>query len=128
MSIFSLLSIVVACILLFLLVKSFHDRFTGFVSIAVAIFLLFFISTKLSSVFTFVQHLAQTVGVNNKYFKIVLKGISVCYLCEFTVSACKDCGQSGWGDKVELACRCAILVMTIPMFEDFLDVLTGFLK
>jgi len=108
--------------------RSIFSAFGGIILSALAIFLLFFISTKLSSVFTFVQHLAQTVGVNNKYFKIVLKGISVCYLCEFTVSACKDCGQSGWGDKVELACRCAILVMTIPMFEDFLDVLTGFLK
>lgn len=128
MNIFTLLSTVAACLLMYLLVKSFHDRFTGFITIAVAIFLLFFICTKLSSVFTFVQHLAESVGVNNKYFKIVLKGISICYLCEFTVSACKDCGQAGWGEKVELACRCTILVMSIPMFEDFLDILTGFLK
>ncbi len=128
MSIYQLLAAVSACLLLYLLLKSFNERFAVFASVAGAVMILLFICTKLSSVFTFVRHLAESGGVNNDYFNVILKGIAVCYLGEFTVSACKDCGQNGWSDKVELACRCTLLVLAIPLFEDFLAVLIGLLE
>ncbi len=128
MSIFQLLAAVIAGLLLYLLLKGFNERFAIFASVAGAIMIIFYVSTKLTSVFTFVQHLAEQAGVQNDYFKVVLKGLAVCYLGEFTASACKDCGQSGWCDKVELACRCTLLVLSIPLFEDFLQVIVGLLE
>lgn len=128
MNIVQLLASVIACLLIFLLLKVFNERFAVFASIGGAILVLFYVCTKLSSVFTFIHHLADSAGINNTYFQAVLKGLTVCYLGEFTVSTCKDCGQSGWGDKVELACRCTLLVLAIPLFEDFLEMLMGLLK
>ncbi len=128
MNIVQLLASVIACLLIFLLLKAFNERFAVFASIGGAILVLFYVCTKLSSVFTFIHHLADSAGINNTYFQAVLKGLTVCYLGEFTVSTCKDCGQSGWGDKVELACRCTLLVLAIPLFEDFLEMLMGLLK
>ena len=128
MSIYQLLAVISACLLLYLLLKSFNERFAVFASVAGAVLILLFICTKLTSVFTFVHHLAESSGINNGYFNVILKGITVCYLGEFTVGACKDCGQSGWSDKVELACRCTLLVLAIPLFEDFLGVLVGLLE
>jgi stage III sporulation protein AD len=61
-------------------------------------------------------------------FEVVIKGLAVCYLGETTISFCKDCGQPGWGDKVELACRCTLLVLAIPLCKEFLDVILGLLK
>ena len=90
--------------------------------------ILFYVCTKLSSVFVFINHLADSAGINNGYFEVVIKGLAVCYLGEFTVSTCKDCGQNGWGDKVELACRCTLLVLSIPLFEDFLNIIVGLLE
>ena len=128
MNIVQLLASVIACLLIFLLLKVFNERFAVFASIGGAILVLFYVCTKLSSVFTFIHHLADSAGINNTYFQAVLKGLTVCYLGEFTVSTCKDCGQGGWGDKVELACRCTLLVLAIPLFEDFLEMLMGLLK
>ncbi len=128
MTIFQLLAAVIAGLLLYLLLKGFNERFAVFASVAGAIMILFYVSTKLTSVFTFVEHLAEHAGVHNDYFKVVLKGLTVCYLGEFTASACKDCGQSGWCDKVELACRSTLLVLSIPLFEDFLHVILGLLE
>ncbi len=128
MTIYQLLAAVSACLLLYLLIKNFNERFAVFASIAGAVLILFFVSTKLSSVFTFVYHLADSAGIRNDYFEVIIKGLTVCYLGEFTISACKDCGLSGWSDKVELACRCTLLVLAIPLFEDFLDVIVGLLE
>lgn len=128
MSIYQLLAAVVGCLMLYLLLKGFNERFAVFASIAGAVLILFYVCTKLTSVFTFINHLAESAGIHSGYFEVVLKGLTVCYLGEFTVSTCKDCGQSGWSDKVELACRCTLLVLAIPLFEDFLDVIMGLLE
>ncbi len=110
--------------MLYLIVRNFNERYAVYVSLSGAVVLLFFVCTELSSVFSFINRLGSQVEINNAYFSAVLKGLAVCYLGEFTVSICKDCGQAGWGDKVELACRCTLLVLAIPLFEDFLDVIT----
>lgn len=128
MTIYQLLGAVIACLLIYLLLKSINERFAVFVSIAAALVVLFYVCTKLSSVFVFINHLADSAGVNNEYFTTIIKGLAICYLGEFTISVCKDCGQTGWGDKVELACRCTLLVLAIPLFEDFLNVVVGLLK
>ncbi len=128
MSIYQLLGCVVACLVLYLLLKGIHERFAVFVAVACVVLILVYVMTKLSSVFIFIDHLAQSAGVKNQYFDAVIKGLSVCYLGEFTVSSCKSCGQTGWADTVELACRCTLLVLAIPLFEDFLEILMGLLE
>ena len=123
MNIFKLLGIVVICLVVYLLLRSFNERFAVFLSLGAGIVMLFYVCTQLSSVFDFVNHLAKEAGIKNEYFSVIIKGLSICYLGEFAVSACKDCGQNGWGEKLDLACRCTLLVLAIPLFEDFLKVI-----
>lgn len=128
MNIYQLLAAVFACLLIYLLLRGINERFAVFASMAGAVLILFYVCARLGSIFTFINHLSQSAGVHNEYFEAVLKGLAICYLGEFTVGACKDCGQSGWADKVEIACRCTLLVLAIPLFEDFLAVITGLLE
>lgn len=123
MTIYQLLITVIGALLLLILVKNVNDKYTVFISLAGAIILLLFVCTELSSVIAFIDQLGVRANINNKYFSAVIKGLAVCYLGEFTSSICKDCGQAGWSDKVEMACRCTLLVIAIPLFEDFLDVI-----
>lgn len=128
MNIYQFLACVVACLVLYLFLKGINERFAVFITVAGAVLILVYVLTKLSSVFSFIQHLANSAGINNSYFEVVIKGLAVCYLGEFTVSSCKSCGQNGWGEKVELACRCTLLVLAIPLFEDFLEIILGLLE
>ena len=114
--------------MLYLIVKNINERYAVFVSLGGAIIILLFACTELSSVFTFIDRLGTRLDVKNEYFSVVLKALAICYLGEFTVGICRDSGQAGWGDKVELACRCTLLVLAIPLFEDFLDVITRLME
>lgn len=128
MNIYQLLAAILAALLVFLLIRGVNDRFAVYVSLAGAILILVYVCARLSSIFVFIQHLAESAGIKNQYFKVVLKGLTICYLGEFSIGLCKDCGQSGWGDKLEVACRCTLLVLAIPLFEDFLEIITGLLE
>ena len=128
MTIYHLFVTVIGALLLFLIVRNVNEKYSVFITVSGAIALLLFICTELFSVFSFIKELGNQVHINNKYFSVVLKGLTVCYLGEFTASICKDCGQTGWGDKVEVACRCTLLVIAIPLFKDFLDVITRLME
>ena len=128
MNIYQLLGMVIACLIIYLLLKNLNERFAIFVTVAGCIVVLVFVLTKLSSVFVFIRHLAANAGIQNDYFEAVIKGLAICYLGEFTVNFCKSCGQTGWGEAVELACRCTLLVLAIPLFEDFLEIIVGLLE
>ena len=128
MTIYSLLTALLVCLLLYLIVRSFNERFAVFVTIGGTLLVLIFICSQLSSVFLFANKLSERIGVESKYFKVILKGLSICYISEFAVGFCKDCGQSNWADKVEMACRCVLLVLAIPLFEDFLSIVLRLLE
>ena len=128
MTVFQLFASVVGGLILYLIVRSFNERYAVFVSIAGTIALLLFVASELTPIFNFIKKLGGKAGENNKYFSTVIKGLAICYLSEFTAGFCKDCGQSGWAEKVEMACRCALLVLTIPLFEEFLDVIGRLLE
>ena len=113
---------------LYLAVRSINERFAVLVSLAVGILILFAIIVALKPIFVFVQELASGTGIDNRYFKTVIKCLAMCYLCEFSAGICRDIGQGGWGEKLELACRCSLLVLAIPLFEEFLDVVVNLLE
>jgi len=128
MNIFRLLGIIIVCLVIFLLLRAFNERFAVFVTLGGAVILLFYVCTQLSSVFEFARHLADGAKIKSEYFAVIIKGLTVCYLGEFTVGVCKDCGQNGWAEKIDLACRCTLLVLAIPLFEDFLKVIVGLIE
>lgn len=128
MTIYSLLTAMMVCLLLYLIVRSFNERFAVFITIGGTLLVLFYVSAELSAVFDFAKELSDRIGVESKYFKVILKGLSICYISEFAVGFCKDCGQNGWADKLEIACRCALLVLAIPLFEDFLNIVLRLLE
>lgn len=128
MTVYHLLFFIVAAAIIYLLIRGFNEKYAVFISLACGIIIIFFICQKLFPIFDFMQRLSVLAKINNQYFDIILKGIAICYLSEFTIGICKDCGLLGWIEKIEIACRCAILVLSIPLLEDFLKIISGLMK
>ena len=128
MSIYGLLTVVIASLLVFLVIKSVNERYAVFITLGGGLLLLFFICSKISTIFLYLRELSVRIGVENEYFSIILKCLGISYVAEFTAGFCKDCGQHNWAEKLELACRCVLLVLAIPLFEDFLNVIMKLLE
>ena len=54
-----------------------------------------------------------------------MKTIGVCFVCQFTADACRDAGQSSLASKTELAARIAVIVISLPLFRDILETVSG---
>ncbi len=128
MSIFQLCAGAIGVLLIYLFFKNAQEKFASMLLIAGGILILLFVVQKLPPLLTFADQLAEYAHINETYFSSVLKSLAVCYLGELTAGACKDFGVAGWGEKIELACRCSLLIIALPLFEDFLSLLTEMLK
>ncbi len=128
MSIYQLCAGVVGALLIYLFLKNTQERFATLLFIAGSILILLFLLPKIPPLFSFANQLADYAQINQTYFSSVLKSLAICYLGEFTAGICKDFGVAGWGEKIELACRCSLLFIALPLFEDFISMLTEMLK
>ncbi len=59
-------------------------------------------------------------------FSVVLKSLGISYLTGFVADICRDFGQSALATKAELAGRCAVFVLCIPLMNGVLDTALGF--
>ena len=53
-------------------------------------------------------------------------GIGLC--CEVTAQICKDAGASGLSNALDFACKCAILSLCLPLWQEVFDFIQGLLS
>ncbi len=128
MTVYQLLGLIVGALILYLFLKQAQERFALLLIAGVGLVILLFVLKQIPALLDFTKELAGYANVNEQAFQSVLKGLAICYLGDMTVGICKDFGVPAWCEKIELACRCSLLLIALPLFRDFLSLLTGMLK
>ncbi len=70
------------------------------------------------------EDIAGQVGIENQYLKIVIKIIGVTYICQFSAELCKDSGESALAGRIEFAGKIVVLVISMPIVYQILEVVT----
>lgn len=69
------------------------------------------------------QGLADYIGVNEVYLRILLKMIGIAYVSEFTASICRDAGQHAIAGQVDFFGKMSMIVVSIPVLQSLLETL-----
>ena len=72
--------------------------------------------------------ISQIAGIENGLLKMLLKIVGIGYLTEFGAGILTDFGSSSIADKVTLAGKIAIVLLSMPVVESLLQLLGGFLQ
>ena len=67
-------------------------------------------------------------AIKNKIATIILKIIGIGYLVEFGANFCIDAGNSSMADKILLAGKLIILIVSMPVITNLLDTVLGLLQ
>lgn len=102
--------------------------FSVLLLIAGAVSVLVFGLTRVQSVMDFLQTLESKTGLSSGYLAIVYKVIGICILGEFSVSVCADNHHQTLGKALEFACKCSVLALALPIFQDVLKVIGELLQ
>lgn len=87
-----------------------------------------YIINSISGPIEYIKLQLENYGINALYFKIALKALGIGYITGFIADACRDSGQASLASKAELAGKCAILILSLPLISAVLNVAIGFLK
>ena len=109
------------------ILKSTKPELSFVVVITGVIIILLFILDMLKGSFTVLSEIAAMTGLENGVIKILLKIVGVGYLTEFSAGILNDFNAGSVADKVSLAGKITVMVMSLPIINGLLTLLKQFL-
>ncbi len=110
------------------LLKSTKPELSFAITITGVIVILTFIIDGMKSTISAFSQIAQITGVGNGLIKILLKIVGVGYLTEFSAGVLNDFGSQSIADKVSLGGKITIVILSLPIIQSLLNLVSGFLK
>lgn len=111
-----------------LLLKTTKPELSFAVTVTGIIVILLFIVEALENTLLVFTQIAQITGVENGLLKILLKIVGVGYITEFGAGILSDFGSNAVADKVSLCGKLTIVLLSLPIIENLLKLIQGFLQ
>lgn len=74
----------------------------------------------MADLFYAISDIAGEAGLSTDYLTLVIKVVCIAYVGEFAGQICRDAGEAGMAQKVEIGTKMVIMVMTVPLLETIL--------
>ena len=113
---FGLISLIIIVI-----VKQYRPEFVLYVSLAAGVLILVMIMDKIGAIIDLLTTLSNKTAINNEFLILLIKITGIAFLTEFTVSICKDTGETAIANKVDLSGKVLIISMSIPIIASLLE-------
>ena len=121
MEVMQLVGIAMVSTILCLVIKKDRPEMANFIAITAGVIILLSVVMKLSFVVDGVQSLADKVNIPAMYVSLIIKLIGICYIVEFAVSLCNDCGEKNIATKLEFGGKIIIMTMSFPILLSIVD-------
>ena len=121
MEVMQLVGIAMVSTILCLVIKKDRPEMANFIAITAGVIILLSVVMKLSFVVDGVQSLADKVNIPAMYVSLIIKLIGICYIIEFAVSLCNDCGEKNIASKLEFGGKIIIMTMSFPILLSIVD-------
>lgn len=108
-------------------IKSWRPDIAILVSIGAGVILFLGMADSLSKIFQDLDNIVRKSGIRFEYIKIVIKLTGIAYITKFASEICSDCGEKAIAVKVELAGKAAVMLITIPVIDNFLNMVIAML-
>ena len=116
--------ITVFCVLA---IKDNRPDFALAVSMIGGIIILLFTLNYFLQIFAFFESVIALIGLDGQVIKALIKMIGVGYLAEFCASIAEESGQKSLSDKIVLGGKVIILVLSFPIIETLIKIVTDML-
>lgn len=116
-----ILGIIVSMLVVFL--KQVKPEYSLLCLIVGSVVILAYIISYMTKVFVFFQEVVEKTGINYSLFVSMLKIVGLGYLVEFSASVCRDSGNNSIADKVVLAGKIMIFVVSVPIISNLFEMI-----
>lgn len=100
-------------------IRELRPSLAPFVTAAAGVLLLGYTVISASPVIEFIKAL-DTLASGG--ISVMIKGLGIAVSCQLTAEICRDCGDTNTASRVELACKICILLLSLPLVRDILQI------
>lgn len=124
---FKIIGVGIITLVCYVIIKPLKPDIAIFISLVGSCLILIFCIDSLSEVITSITNLVEKTGINSSLFSTILKIIGVGYLVEFASSLCVESGSPSIAEKISLAGKVCILVLSLPIITNLLNIIVEIL-
>ena len=128
MEIFKVIGVAFVTSICSILIKNTKPELSFAVTTAGVLVILTLIFSKASAISEVFASITSTTKMDNRILKLLLKMIAIGYVTEISAGILVDFGSSSLADKVVLAGKLTILLLSLPVLNTLLAILQSFLK
>lgn len=126
MNIVQLLGICIISAAVAVLLKSYNPEYSLLIALISGAAILFMLISEVSEKLYEVRN-AVSAFTASSFFIVALKSLGICIITGFIADSCRQAGQISLASKAELAGRCAIFILSVPMLLSLLETAYGFI-
>ncbi len=120
MDIFQIAAVGLVAGVLAISIKKTNPEIALQVSVVAGVLILIMVLPSLSESVAFITNLSQVAGISEGV-SLVLKITGIAYVCEFSSQLLKDANEGALATKVELGGKLVIVVLTLPLLGEFVE-------
>lgn len=128
MDIFKILGFIFVAATLCIVLKNYKVEYALMLAVCSALVVLTLILKNISAPLDLIKEKIDQSGIDSSYFKVAIKALGIGYITSFVAEACRDAGQNSLALKAELAGKCAIFILSVPLILSILETTLGFSK
>ncbi len=103
------------------LIRQYRPELAMQISIALGVAVFLLLSAQLSGITQVLQAMFNRAGIHQEYFLILLKATGVAFVTEFTAQTCRDAGEGGVAQKMEIAGKVLIVFLALPVLTTMMQ-------
>lgn len=121
MDIIKIIGVGLIALIIIIILKQYRPEFAIYVSIIAGVIILILIMDKVSAIIDLLTSLSNKTVINNEFLVLLIKITGIAFLTEFSVSICKDSGETAIANKIDIGGKVLIISMSIPIIASLLE-------
>lgn len=121
MEIIKIIGIGLISLILIIILKQYKPEYVIYVSLIAGALILTVAFSKISGIIDLLNSLVSKVSVHKEFISLLIKITGIAILTEYSVSICKDSGESAIASKIDMGGKVIMVSMSIPIIAGLLE-------
>ena len=121
MDIIKIIGIGLLALILIIILKQYKQEFAIYVSLIAGVLILTISFSKISGIIDLLNNLSSKVLIHQEFLSLLIKITGIAILTEFSISVCKDSGETAIANKIDIGGKIIMVSMSIPIMAGLLE-------
>ena len=121
MEIVKVIGIGLIALIFIVILRQYKPEFVIYISLLAGALILTLSFTKISAIIELLNNLSSKIAIHKEFLNLLIKITGIAILTEFSVSICKDSGETAIANKIDMGGKVIIISMSIQIMAGLLE-------